>query len=89
MRILKNGDWFDNPLVPCLFQVVTNGVNFTLVVDNFGIKYQRLQDLKHLIQTTNKQWQGKHDISGSTYNGSNLEWDYDKLIPYNDPQPPS
>ena len=79
IEILKAGDYFEHPLVPCLFQHATNGVNFTPVVDDFGIKYQSIEDLNHLIAAINKLWQGKLDISGSTYNGSNLEWNYENL----------
>ena len=31
----------------------TNGVNFTEVVDDFGIKYQQIEDINHLIATIN------------------------------------
>ena len=31
--ILKDGEYFVHPFVPCLFQHATNGVSFTLIVD--------------------------------------------------------
>ena len=35
----------------CLFRHDSNGTNFTLVVDDFGIKYSSLEGANHLIHT--------------------------------------
>ena len=39
---------------PCLFQHETNSVTFTLVVDDFGIKYTHDEDADHLLKTLRK-----------------------------------
>ena len=64
--IFKTGNYHEHPLVPCLFQHNTNGVIFTLVVDNCGviftlvvdncgIKSQHINDLNHPIATINQK----------------------------------
>lgn len=40
--------------VPCLFQHHERGTIFTLVVDDFAIKYKREEDAQHFIDTLNK-----------------------------------
>ena len=37
------------PRTPTLWRHVTRPTIFTLVVDNFGIKYESLQDANHLL----------------------------------------
>jgi hypothetical protein len=55
--------------VPCLWKHDTRPIQFTLVVDNFGVKYKGKEHAQHLKNTleehTNSHAMGqKHDTSG-------------------------
>eukprot|EP00536_Pseudo-nitzschia_multiseries_P018927 jgi/Psemu1/58057/gm1.58057_g len=53
-------------------------INFTLVVDDFGIKYTRQEDVDHLVAAVGAKYTFKVDWSGKQYVGVHLRWDYDK-----------
>ena len=49
---------------------------FTLVVDDFGIKYIGKENAQHLIDTIRSQYTMTTDWSGELYCGLTLKWDY-------------
>ena len=49
---------------------------FTLVVDDFGVKYISMEDANHLINVLQKYYQITIDWTGSKYIGLTLDWDY-------------
>ena len=51
---------------------------FTLVVDNFGIKYVGRQHLNHLISAIRDQYTVIMDENGTKYLGLTLDWNYNK-----------
>ena len=51
---------------------------FTLVVDDFGIKYVGEEHAKHLPNALHSNYTIKTDWTGSLYCGINLTWNYDK-----------
>ncbi len=51
-------------------------ISFSLVVDDFGIKYVGKEHAKHLIQTLETHYTISQDWEGKTYLGLTLEWDY-------------
>jgi len=51
-------------------------ISFTLVVDNFGVKYIGKQAPLHLIETLKKQYTILIDWMGTNYLGLTLDWDY-------------
>ncbi len=51
---------------------------FTLVVDNFGVKYVSKDNVYHLITSIKKDYTLTKDWSGGLYCGIQLDWDYDK-----------
>jgi hypothetical protein len=53
-------------------------ISFTLVVDNFGIKYINETDVNHLIQTLQQDYKIEEDWEGTWYLGITLDWDYKK-----------
>lgn len=61
---------------PCLFTHKTRKITFTLVVDDFGIKYVDEEDAKHLITTLEEFYKLHIDWEGGDYVGITLEWDY-------------
>jgi hypothetical protein len=51
---------------------------FTLVVDDFGIRYTNKQDVEDLIAIINKEYKCSQDWTGSHYIGLKLNWNYEK-----------
>ncbi len=62
---------------PGLFTHEWRPVTFSLVVDDFGIKYVGKEHADHLIATLEAKYTISQDWSGSTYLGLTLDWDYD------------
>jgi hypothetical protein len=56
----------------------TRPINFTLVVDDFGIKYQGKEHADHLIAALQTVYKITQDWTGGLYIGIKLKWDYDK-----------
>jgi hypothetical protein len=50
---------------------------FVLVVDDFGIKYIREEDLDHLIESIKKHYDVTVDKEGKEYLKIELDWDYE------------
>jgi hypothetical protein len=50
---------------------------FTLVVDNFGVKYVNQDNITHLIQCIKQHYEVMEDWSGDLYCGIKLDWNYD------------
>ncbi len=51
---------------------------FTLVVDDFGIKFNAMKDAHHLIDAIKSNYKCTIDWAGSLYCGITLDWDYEK-----------
>jgi hypothetical protein len=62
---------------PCLFRHVTRPISFTLVVDDFGIKYTNRQDVDHLLNAIHEEYKTTEDWDGSKYLGMTIEHDID------------
>ena len=54
-RLNKEG-YFQSQIVPALWKHKTKPIQFVLVVNDFGIKYLKKEDLDHLIQTLEKHY---------------------------------
>ena len=61
-----------------LFKHVTQDISFTLVVEDFGIKYTREADVQHLIKIMRKKYTFKVDFKAQQYIGIHLDWNSDK-----------
>jgi hypothetical protein len=66
------------PITPGFWRHTTHDIAFTLVVDDFGVKYTKHADAEHLMQTLNKLHKVSEDWEGTQYCGLALAWDYDK-----------
>jgi hypothetical protein len=51
---------------------------FTLVVDDFGVKYVSQDDIDHLIEGIKAMYTLTEDWTGDLYCGIKLDWDYKK-----------
>ena len=68
--------WYDpSPSTPGLWRHQTRSIQFSLVVDNFGIKYERQENITHLIDALMTIYKISEDWNGKLYCGLNLDWD--------------
>jgi hypothetical protein len=51
---------------------------FSLIVDDFGVKYVGQEQADHLYQTLQKKYTVTADWTGSTFLGMHLEWNYEQ-----------
>ena len=64
-------------LVPGLWKHDWRPIQFTLVVDDFGVKYVGEEHAKHLEHAIKQSgYRLKSDWTGSKYIGITLDWDY-------------
>lgn len=76
-RLNKHG-YHQSKLVPGLWTHEWRPIQFTLVVDDFGVKYVGKEHAKHLQSVISKYYPVTTEWSGDRYIGIQLEWDYKK-----------
>jgi hypothetical protein len=54
----------------------TRLISFTLVVDNFGVKYVGEENAQHLLDTVQQFYKCLCDWDGKRYCGLTIKWDY-------------
>jgi hypothetical protein len=75
-RLNKHG-YFQSKLVPGLWRHKTRPIMFTLVIDDFGVKYVGQEHAEHLMLVIKQHYECKADWTGEQYIGIHLAWDYD------------
>ena len=63
-------------LVPGLWKHEWRPIQFTLVVDDFGVKYVGEEHANHLKDTLLEHYKVTTDWTGTRYIGITLDWDY-------------
>ena len=66
------------PITPDLWRHQTTPLQFLLVVDDFGIKYERQEDITHILDALKMIYNISEECYGKLYCGLNLKWDYYK-----------
>jgi hypothetical protein len=74
-RLNKHG-YFQNKAIPGLWMHQTRPISFTLVVDDFGIKYVEQEHVMHLISILKEHYELSEDWKGTKFIGLTLKWDY-------------
>jgi hypothetical protein len=74
-RMAKHG-YNQRKIVPGPRTHNTHKTTFTLVVDDFGVKYTSKVDAQHLIDALQENYQITIDWNGTKYIGVMLNWDY-------------
>ncbi len=64
----------------CLWQHLTHPISFTLVVDDFWVKYVGREHVNHLIKCIKEKYELTEDWTGNLYCGIKLLWDYNVRI---------
>jgi hypothetical protein len=75
---LKKFQFFASKLTPGLWTHQHRPISFSLVVDDFGIKYTNVDDAHFLLNALQKKYKITTDWSGSKYCGLTLNWNYNK-----------
>ena len=76
---LKPHGYYEVPHTPGLWKHKHLPVQFTLVVDDFGVKYTG-NHAQHLVNALKETYEIKEDWTGALYCGIHLKWDYEKRI---------
>eukprot|EP00804_Cyclotella_cryptica_P002577 CCRYP_010410-RA/>CCRYP_010410-RA protein AED:0.12 eAED:0.12 QI:0/0/0/0.5/0/0/2/0/1280 len=75
---LNQEGYFKSLVVPGLWKHKTRNIQFVLVVDDFGIKYVKRDDLDHLVAVLRRYYDVSVDIDGKEFVKIELDWDYKK-----------
>ena len=78
---LEQADFYEHPIVDCLFLHKTRSIVFALIVDDMAIKFDNEDDLQFLLSTIQPHWKVKLDRSGTKFIGMDLRWNYDLPLP--------
>ncbi len=74
-HLLPQG-YFECQNTPGLWKHATSPISFTLIVDNFGVKYVGKEHVDHLIKCIKTKYKLTEDWAGDLYCGIKLNWDY-------------
>ena len=77
-RILALQGYEASKFTPGLFTHKTRDIAFSLVVDDFGVKYTKKEDAEHLFNTIQNRYPVKASWNPDYYLGVTLEFDYVK-----------
>ena len=70
--------YYEVPHTSGLWKHISYLIQFTLVVDDFGVKYIGKQHVNHLIKALTKEYEIPEDWIGGLYSSIELEWDSGK-----------
>ena len=68
--------YYQSKIVPGLWTHKTRDICFTLVVDDFAVKYTKKEDAQHLINAIQKFYTTTIDWDATKYIGLTVDWDY-------------
>jgi hypothetical protein len=74
-RLLKAG-YKQSSTTPGYWRHEWRPISFTLVVDDFGVKYINKADAEHLLGVLKKDYECNTDWDGTRYLGLTIDWDY-------------
>jgi hypothetical protein len=74
--VLAKARYAPTKFTPGLYTHKTRPIAFSLVVDDFGVKYVNKEDMEHLISTIGDQYPIKVDWKAEYYIGITIKWDY-------------
>jgi len=79
-KVLAKRGYYPCAFTQGLYKHESCPISFSLVVDDFGVKYIRKEDADHLEQTIKNSYPMKTDWTGEYYVGMTLKWDYNRII---------
>lgn len=76
---LSKHDFFPiSAISPCIFKHKTRNIVFSLVVDDFGVKFKAKEDVEELLRVLRLLYVVKEDWTGSAYVGFKIQHDHNK-----------
>ncbi len=75
-RTISKVGYHQSNIVPRLWTHKTSKTCFILVVDDFAIKYTKLEDAQHLIDALKKDYTITINWDATKYIGLTIKWDY-------------
>jgi len=75
---LQKAGYTQSKLTPGYWKHEWRPISFTLVVDDFGVKYIGKEQVTHLIKSLKEHYEVEEDWEGHRYLGITLDWDYKK-----------
>ena len=75
---LNKAGYFQSKITPGYWKHNWRPISFSLVVDDFGVKYINKDDVEHLISVLKQDYEIDTDWEGTRYLGLTLDWDYIK-----------
>jgi hypothetical protein len=73
---LANHGYMPCPNTPCLFRHHSDDIEFTLITDDFGVRYGTKAAADKLLAVMSRKYPMTHDWSGNKYAGFNIRMDY-------------
>jgi hypothetical protein len=73
---LRNHGYTQSKTTPGLWSHKSCPIQFSLVVDDFGVKYVGKENVEHLLNTIQKHYKSSCDWDGKRYCGLTIKWDY-------------
>ena len=68
--------YFECKQTPGLWKHMSRPISFTLVIDDFGVKYEWKEDIEHLIKSIKQKYELTEDWDGDLYCSIHIKWDY-------------
>lgn len=75
-NLLACAGYVQSKFTPLLWKHKKNGISFTLVVDDLGVKFAGQKAVTHLLSTLRSLCAITIDWTGANYLGFTLDWDY-------------
>ena len=75
IKLLRNNDYIQCPNTPMLFRHKTRNIAFSLVVDDFGVKYKNKIDADHLVSILTSVYDIATNWEGTKYLGYEIYHD--------------
>ncbi len=70
--------YYPSKRTPGLWHHKTRSIKFSLVTDDFGVKYEKEADAQHLLDSIAAKYPVKADWTGTKYIGIDLTWNYEE-----------
>jgi hypothetical protein len=78
IKRLNKAGYYQSESSPGFWRHEWRPISFTLVVDDFGVKYVGKENADHLISVLQEHYAIDIDWEGTRYIGLTLDWDYDQ-----------
>ena len=78
VNYLESNDYMQAKNTPCLFKHTTDDIEFSLITDDFLVRYGNKQSADKLLKIMSEKYPMTHDWSCVKYAGLNIKLNYDK-----------